>query len=68
VLLDHIFIISAGEITRGARTWLIENLDTINGDTSFLWIEMSFSVFPRAFFWIFRLKKAAKIDSGDVPF
>jgi hypothetical protein len=27
VLLDHIFIISAGEITRAARTWLIEHLD-----------------------------------------
>jgi hypothetical protein len=27
VLLDHIFLISAGEITRGARTFLVENLD-----------------------------------------
>jgi hypothetical protein len=27
VLLDHIFIISASEITRAARTRLIENLD-----------------------------------------
>jgi hypothetical protein len=27
VLLDHVFIISAGEITRAARTWLIEQLD-----------------------------------------
>ncbi len=27
VLLDHIFVISAGEITRAARTWLIEQLD-----------------------------------------
>jgi hypothetical protein len=27
VLLDHIFIISANEITRAARAWLIENLD-----------------------------------------
>ncbi len=27
VLLDHIFIISAGEITRAARTWLVEQLD-----------------------------------------
>lgn len=27
VLLDHIFIIAAGEITRAARTWLIEHLD-----------------------------------------
>jgi hypothetical protein len=27
VLLDHIYLISAGEITRGARTFLIENLD-----------------------------------------
>lgn len=26
-LLDHIFIISAGEITRAARTWLVEHLD-----------------------------------------
>jgi hypothetical protein len=27
VLLDHVFLISAGEITRGARTWLVEQLD-----------------------------------------
>jgi hypothetical protein len=27
VLLDHLFLISAGEITRGARTFLVENLD-----------------------------------------
>jgi hypothetical protein len=27
VLLDHLFLISAGEITRGARTWLVEQLD-----------------------------------------
>lgn len=27
VLLDHVFLISAGEITRAARTWLIEHLD-----------------------------------------
>ncbi len=27
VLLDHVFLISAGEITRGAKTFLIENLD-----------------------------------------
>ena len=28
VLLDHIFIISAGEITRAAREWLVAQLDT----------------------------------------
>ena len=28
VLLDHVFLISAGEITRAARTWLIEHLDS----------------------------------------
>ena len=28
VLLDHLFLISAGEITKSARTWLIEHLDT----------------------------------------
>jgi hypothetical protein len=27
VLLDHLFLISAGEITRAARTWLVEQLD-----------------------------------------
>jgi hypothetical protein len=27
VLLDHLFLISAGEITRGARTFLVEKLD-----------------------------------------
>jgi hypothetical protein len=27
VLLDHIFIISAGEITKQARAWLVEKLD-----------------------------------------
>ena len=27
VLLDHIYIISANEITRAARNWIIENLD-----------------------------------------
>jgi hypothetical protein len=27
VLLDHVFVISAGEITRAARTWVIEQLD-----------------------------------------
>jgi hypothetical protein len=27
VLLDHIFIISAGEITKAARAWLVERLD-----------------------------------------
>lgn len=28
VLLDHILIISAAEITKAARTWLVEQLDT----------------------------------------
>jgi hypothetical protein len=28
VLLDHIFVISAGEITRAAREWLVSQLDT----------------------------------------
>ena len=28
VLLDHVFIISSGEITRAAKTWLVEQLDT----------------------------------------
>ncbi len=28
VLLDHLFLISAGEITRAARAWLIERLDS----------------------------------------
>jgi hypothetical protein len=27
VLLDHVFLISAGEITKAARTWLVEQLD-----------------------------------------
>ena len=27
VLVDHIFVISAGEITRSARNWLVEKLD-----------------------------------------
>jgi hypothetical protein len=27
VLLDHLYLISAGEITRGARAWLVEQLD-----------------------------------------
>jgi len=27
VLLDHVFLISAGEITRAARAWLVEQLD-----------------------------------------
>jgi hypothetical protein len=27
VLLDHLYLISAGEITRPARTWLVEQLD-----------------------------------------
>jgi hypothetical protein len=27
VLLDHVFLISAAEITRAARTWLVEQLD-----------------------------------------
>jgi hypothetical protein len=27
VLLDHVFVISAGEITRAARTWLVGHLD-----------------------------------------
>lgn len=27
VLLDHLYVISAAEITKGARTWLIEQLD-----------------------------------------
>jgi hypothetical protein len=28
VLLDHLYLISAGEITRAARTWLVEQLDS----------------------------------------
>jgi hypothetical protein len=28
VLLDHLFLISAGEITKAARTWLVEQLDS----------------------------------------
>jgi hypothetical protein len=27
VLLDHIFVIASGEITRAARTWIVEHLD-----------------------------------------
>ena len=28
VLVDHVFVISAAEITRAARAWLVEKLDT----------------------------------------
>jgi len=27
VLLDHVFVIAAGEITRAARAWIVEQLD-----------------------------------------
>jgi hypothetical protein len=27
VLLDHVFVIAAGEITRAARTWIVEHID-----------------------------------------
>jgi len=55
VLLDHIFLISAGEITRAARTWLVEQLTKANAATSFSWTVMNFSINPHVSCWIFGL-------------
>lgn len=69
VLLDHIFIISAGEITRAARTWLVEQLDSGQRRHIIFMDRDEFLDHSARILLDLRIEEQAfTLDSGDVPF
>ena len=50
VLIDHIYIISAGEITKAAKNWLGGKLDASKRKRFSLWTEQKSSITPPKFF------------------
>jgi hypothetical protein len=68
VLLDHIFIISAGEITRAAKTWLIENLDAGQRRHIIFMDREEFLTLSARILLDLQIEDSGRIDSGDVPF
>jgi hypothetical protein len=68
VLLDHIFIISAGEITRAARTWLIENLDAAQRRYIIFMDRDEFLSLSARILLDLRIEDSSGIDSDDAPF
>jgi hypothetical protein len=53
VLLDHVFLISAGEITKAARAWLVEQLDAGQRRHIIFMIATNFSITRHVFCLIF---------------
>jgi hypothetical protein len=70
VLLDHIFIISAGEITKQARAWLIEKLDAGQRRHIIFMDRNEFLDHAARILVDLRLEKAneAALTDDDIPF
>ena len=68
MLLDHIFIISASEITRAAKTWLIENLDAGQRRCIFFMDRDEFLSLSARILLDLQIEDSSKIDSDDAPF
>jgi hypothetical protein len=68
VLLDHIFVISAGEITRAARAWLVEQLDA-GQRRHIIFMDRDELLDQSARILLdFRLDSLATITDDDIPF
>jgi hypothetical protein len=68
VLLDHILLISAGEITRAARTWLVEQLDA-GQRRHIIFMDRDELLDQSARILLdFRLDSLATIIDDDIPF
>jgi hypothetical protein len=68
VLLDHIFIISASEITRAAKTWLIENLDAAQRRYIIFMDRDEFLSLSARILLDLQIEDSIGIDSDDAPF
>jgi hypothetical protein len=68
VLLDHIFIISASEITRAARTWLIENLDAGQRRYIIFMDRDEFLSLSARILLDLQIEDSSGVDSDEFPF
>jgi hypothetical protein len=68
VLLDHLFLISAGEITRGARTWLVEQLDSGQRRHIIFMDRDEFLDQSARILLDLRLEDAPTVTDEDIPF
>jgi hypothetical protein len=68
VLLDHVFLISAGEITRAARTWLVEQLDAGQRRHIIFMDRDEFLDQSARILLDLRLDSVATITDDDIPF
>jgi hypothetical protein len=68
VLLDHLYLISAGEITRAARTWLVERLDAVQRRHIIFMDRDEFLDQSARILLDLRLDNPMTITDGDIPF
>jgi hypothetical protein len=68
VLLDHLYLISAGEITRAARTWLVERLDAAQRRHIIFMDRDEFLDQSARILLDLRLDNPMTITDGDIPF
>jgi len=68
VLLDHVFLISAGEITKAARTWLVEQLDAGRRRHIIFMDRDEFLDQSARILLDLRLDSPATIKDDDIPF
>jgi hypothetical protein len=68
VLLDHVFLISAGEITKAARTWLVEQLDAGQRRHIIFMDRDEFLDQSARILLDLRLDSPATIADDDIPF
>jgi len=68
VLLDHVFLISAGEITRAARMWLVEHLDAGQRRHVIFMDRDEFLDQSARILLDLRLDSPATITDDDIPF
>ena len=70
VLIDHVYVISAAEITRAARSWLVETLDTSQRRQIIFMDRDEFLGLSARILIDLRLgsETPASVDNDDIPF
>jgi hypothetical protein len=68
VLLDHLYLISAGEITRAARAWLVEKLDAAQRRHIIFMDRDEFLEHSARILLDLRINESASIFDDDIPF
>jgi hypothetical protein len=68
VLLDHLFLIAAGEITRAARTWIIEHLDAGQRRHIIFMDRDEFLDHSARILLDLQIENSSAVDDSDIPF